>query len=153
MYPPFDVDGMHVTETKHITLDAGQNLDHFVSTYAGIDSGKDELCGAGLRKMQGDKKEFNSDHGYLVKEEPMEKNGGTQGIALIADPSQIDKQTEDAKNDLVLLKIPQDSHAVSFWAGYYWDKSGQFKDYDAWKEYVDHTAQGITSPIEISVEK
>jgi hypothetical protein len=144
---------MHVTETKHITLDAGQNLNHFNSTFSGINSDMAELCGAGLRKMPGDTKDFNPDRGYLVKEEPMEKNGGTQGIALIADPSQIDKQAEDAKNDLVLLKIPQDTHAVSFWAGFYWDKSGQFKDYDAWKTYVDQTAQGIKAPIEIGVAK
>ena len=26
---PFDVNGISVTETKRITLDAGQNLDHF----------------------------------------------------------------------------------------------------------------------------
>jgi hypothetical protein len=82
----------------------------------------------------------------------MEKNGGMQGVALIVDPKQLDKQAEDEKNDLLLLKVsPQNT--ISYWTGFYWDKSGQFESYDAWKKYVDEASQRFASPIEVSVGK
>ena len=31
------------------------------------------------------------------------------------------------------------------------DKGGQFADFEAWKTYVDQFAQGLLSPIEVSV--
>jgi hypothetical protein len=42
-------------------------------------------------------------------------------------------------------------NSVSYWAGFFWDKSGQFPGYDAWKTYVDQFSQGLASPIEVSV--
>ena len=40
-------------------------------------------------------------------------------------------------------------NTVSYWAGFGWDKSGQFADGEAWKTYVDQFAQGLQSPIEV----
>ena len=61
-----------------------------------------------------------------------------------------EKQTEDQYNLLMLARVP-DNNTASYWAGFYWDKSGQFADYEAWKEYIDQFAQGLLSPIEVSV--
>ena len=46
--------------------------------------------------------------------------------------------------------MPGDS-TVSYWAGCCWNKGGQFADYASWKAYVDRFAQGLRSPIEVSV--
>ena len=35
--------------------------------------------------------------------------------------------------------------------GFAWDKAGQFTDEAAWKKYVNEFAQGLQSPIEVSV--
>ena len=80
----------------------------------------------------------------------MEKNQGMQGVALIVDPKMFEKETENQQNNLLLVKAETDN-AVSYWAGFFWDKSGQFADYDAWKRYLDQFAQELRSPIEVNV--
>lgn len=150
-YEPFEVNGVSVAETKRISLDAGQNLDHFQSTYKVYSLKKQALVtGIGLKKVSGEQMEAHSDRGWFVKWEKMEKNAGNQGLAIVIDPKLFEKQTEDKLNQLVLVKVPE-SGVVSYWAGFFWDKAGQFSDFSGWKQYVDEFAQSVASPIEVSV--
>ena len=80
--------------------------------------------GIGLKKVSGERKDFNAERGWLVKWERMEKNAGNQGLAVIVDPKLFVKQTEDQRNLLMLARVPQDNTA-SYWAGFCWDKAGQ----------------------------
>ncbi len=149
VYEPFDVNGVKVSEVKRISLDAGQQLDRFQSTYK-PDKPTALVTGIGLKKAGGEKKEFNAERGWLAKWERMDKNAGNQGLAVVVDPKLIVKQTEDQRNQLVLVKVPQDN-VVSYWAGFCWDKAGPCPDEQAWKTYVDQFAQGVQSPIEVTV--
>lgn len=149
-YEPFDVNGTKVAEVKRISLDAGQNLDHFRSFYKPQGHNGALITAIGLKKVAGERKEINAEHGWLVKWEKMEKNMGNQGLAIIVDPKTFDKETEDRLNLLVLSKVGANNIA-SHWAGFFWDRAGQFADFDAWKAYVDQFAQGLLSPIEVSV--
>ena len=79
----------------------------------------------------------------------MEKNQGHQGVAIIVDPKLFIKQADDKRDTLILARVPQDNIA-SYWAGFGWDKSGQFSDEQSWKTYVDQFAQSLLSPIEVS---
>jgi hypothetical protein len=147
-YEPFDVNGIMVAEVKRISLDAGRNLDHYQSSYK-IQSGNAALiAAAGLKKVAGEEKTFNAEHGWLAKWEKMEKNAGNQGLAIVADPKSVLMETEDSLNRLILLKTNKEGIA-SYWAGFVWDKNGS--DYNAWKAYVDQFAQGLLSPIQISI--
>jgi hypothetical protein len=151
IYEPFDVNGVSVAETKRISLDAGQNLDHFQSTYKVYSLRKQPLTsGIGLKKVAGEQKEANPEHGWLVKWEKMEKNAGNQGLAIVIDPKLFEKQAEDKLNQLVLAKVP-DNGTINYWAGFCWDKAAQFTSLDAWKKYVNEFAQGAQSPIEVTV--
>jgi hypothetical protein len=151
-YDVFEFNGKAAMETRIISLDAGSNLDRITVRYTPFGVKGALTAAVGLRKMPDDTKDFNAEHGWLSKNERMEKNGGMQGVALIVDPKQLDKQAEDEKNDLLLLKVsPQNT--ISYWTGFYWDKSGQFESYDAWKKYVDEASQRFASPIEVSVGK
>jgi hypothetical protein len=80
----------------------------------------------------------------------MEKNAGNQGLAVIVDPRTFEKEAEDRLNLLVLSKAGTDNIA-SYWAGFCWDKGGQFANFEVWKDYVDRFAQGLLAPIEVSV--
>jgi len=150
VYDAFDVNGIKVSEVKRITLDAGQNLDHFQSFYTPQKGGGPLISAIGLKKVSGEQKELNAGRGWLAKWEQMEKNGGEQGLAVIVDPKLFEKQTEDQKNLLVLTKAPADD-AVSYWAGFCWNRAGQFANSDAWKTYIDRFAQGLRSPIEVGI--
>jgi hypothetical protein len=148
-YEPFEVNGIMVSEVKRISLDAGHNLTHFQSTYK-TEGSFDMICGAGLKKVEGEHVDVNEEYGWLAKWEPMEMNAGEQGMALITDPGLLEKHAEDELNQLMLMRVPS-SNIVSHWAGFCWDRSGQFKDYEDWKNYVDQFAKGLLEPIEISV--
>ena len=148
-YEPFDVNGVMVSEVKRIALDAGQNLDHFRSVYK-PDKPGELVTGIGLKKVSGERQELNAERGWLVSWEKMEKNQGRQGVAVIVDPKLFIKQADDKRDTLLLARVPQDNIA-SYWAGFCWDKAAQFSDEQAWKTYVDQFAQGLLSPIEVSV--
>ena len=104
----------------------------------------------GLKKVKGERKDFNAARGWLSVWEPMEKNLGMQGVAAIVNPKELDRQAEDAQNDLVVLKAGAQQPA-SYWAGFAWDRAGEITTAEAWKKYVDEFAQGLLSPIEVSV--
>ncbi len=148
-YEPFEVKGSKVSEVKRITLDAGQNLDHFQSFYKS-QNGETLISAIGLKKNASDQKEFNAEHGWLAQWQKGEKNMGNQGLAIIIDPKIFVRETEDRLDRLVLTKTDVKG-AVSYWAGFVWDKTGV--DYNSWKTYVDHFAQGLLSPIEITVSE
>lgn len=154
-YEPFDVAGISVAEVKRITLDAGQHLNRFQSFYKPYTRPGQSVtltCGVGLKKVSGEQVEPSAARGWLAKWEKMEKNAGNQGLAVVFEPGQFIKQTEDARNVLVLLKVPPDN-VVTYWAGFCWDKSGHYTNFDAWKKYVDEFGQGLRSPIELVPEQ
>ena len=142
VYDAFDVNGSPISEVKRITLDAGSQLDHFQSSYKPATP----VTGIGLKKVKGEEVTFNKEAGWLAKWEPVEKSAGQQGLALLVNPKQLEKQTEDQRNLLLLVKTPAD-----YWAGFCWDKAGAITTFDAWKKYVDDFAAGLRSPIEVSV--
>jgi hypothetical protein len=148
VYDAFDVNGAPVSEVKRISLDAGSQFDHFQSSYQPR-TPMPLTSAVGLKKVAGEVIEFNAAHGWLAKWEPMEKNAGQQGLAIIAAPAQIERQAEDQRNRLLLVKAP--NNTVSYWAGFAWDKAGRFTSFDAWKTHVDEFARRSQSPLEISV--
>ena len=149
-YDPFDVNGRQVAETMRISLDAGSQMDHYQVTFKPVSAGETLTAAVGLKKVRGDQADFNAARGALAIWEPMEKNQGMQGIAAIVDPKSFVKQAEDKSNNLLLLNAGP-NNSVNYWAGFAWDKAGKITTADDWKKYVDEFAQGVQSPIEVSV--
>ncbi|MGC3959215.1 MAG: DUF4861 family protein [Verrucomicrobiota bacterium] len=152
-YAPFEVNGISVSEVKRISLDAGSQLDRFQSSYKQFTrpgQAQKLTAGIGLKKTAGEQVEANAERGWLLKWEKVEKNAGNQGLALIVDPKALDKQAEDKLNQLLLVKVSEHD-VVAYWAGFAWDKAGPITTAEMWKKYVDEFAQGLASPIEVSV--
>jgi len=155
-YDAFDVAGAKIAETKRITLDAGSNLDRLQSKYTVV-SGTPAMpltVAIGLKKVAGEQKDLNKEHGYLVKWEAVEKRAGMQGLAAIVDPKSLIEQTETTGRNanLILLAKADANNTITYHAGFCWDKAGQNLDsFDAWKKYVDEYAQGLESPIDVTV--
>ena len=152
-YAPFDVNGTSVSETKRISLDAGQQFDRFESHYrfAGDQTKSMSLTTAiGLKKAAGEKVESDPAQGWLAKWEKMEKGAGNQGLAVICRPANFVKTTEDTLNQLLLEKVGAENVAI-WWAGFCWDKAGSLTDSETWKKHVAEFARGLASPIEVKV--
>jgi len=153
VYEPFEVNGISVCEVKRVTLDAGHQLDHFESHYKPyVGPGKQVtlVSGAGLKKVKGEEVTLNAEHGWLAKWEPVAKNAGMQGLAILVDPQSFVNKTEDALNHLVLMNV-SDENVASYWAGFCWDQAGQITNFEDWKRYVADYAAGLAAPIEVSV--
>ena len=148
-YDAFDVAGKKVSEVLRVSLDAGSQLDHYEVFYQ-PENGAELTPAVGLKKVKGEQKEFDPADASLAIWEPMEKRLGMQGIAVIVDPKMFLRQAEDKSNHLLLLKNPPDN-SISYWAGFAWDRAGRIATADAWKKYVAEFAQGIRSPIAVSI--
>ena len=96
-------------------------------------------------------KEFNQGRGWLTIWEPVDKNLGMQGLAVVVDPSAVDKVAEDKLNHLVILK-PGIGEPITYWAGFAWDRAGQITSSESWKAYVDQFAERLRSPIAVTVK-
>ena len=153
-YAPFEVNGISVSEVKRVSLDAGQQLDHYQSIYKAFSRPDRPLvtltAAIGLKKVNGEQKELNAAHGWFLKWEDMEEKAGRQGLAILFDPAIFVNQTEDKLNQVVITRV-SDGNTSSYWAGFCWDKAGQFADSAAWKKYVDEFAVGLASPIEVKI--
>jgi hypothetical protein len=162
-YPPIDVNGVGVSETKRVTLDAGQNLNHYQSTFA-ADKPLDNLLvmsGIGEHKDRPFEKDFHKETGWMscwdAGDAPGEKRPppgtaptGYVGTAVVMLPAQVEDALElDAQMELVTKATP--GVPVDFWAGAGWDQSGDFKDYNAWKAYVADFEKRVTSPLSITI--
>ena len=148
VYEAFDVSGTKVSEVLRISLDAGSQLDHFQSSYKLQNGGEPLAVAVGLKRVKDEQKEVNAGHGWMAIWEPMEKNLGMQGVAAIVNPRWFGKQAEDKQNNLIVLKP---ATSVSYWAGFAWDRAGKITSAEAWKKYVDEFAEGLDSPIVVSV--
>jgi len=147
VYEPFDVNGTQVSQVLRISLDAGSQLNHFQATYQGAES---LAVAVGLKKVKEEQQQFNAARGWLTIWEPVEKNLGMQGLAVVVNANQVDKLVEDKLNHLVLLK-PRTTFPISYWAGFVWDRAGRITSAKSWDDYVDQFAERLRSPIEISV--
>ena len=148
VYDEFDVNGTKVSEVKRIALDAGSHFNHFRSVYTTA-SDAPLITGIGLKKVQREVTDFNAAQGWFAKWEPVEKNAGQQGLAIIVSPELQPKIAADERN--LLLLAPAPGNVADYWAGFGWDRAGQFTNFAAWKAHVDEFARRLRSPIEIVI--
>jgi hypothetical protein len=154
-YAPYEVNGVAVAETKRVTLDAGHQFNRFDVRYKPYTRPGQPVvlsAAAGLKKVPGEVVEVSSEKGWLAKWEPMEKKAGQQGLALVASPEALEKQTEDSLNHLMILKTKSGastSPVATWWAGFCWDKAGHFTSAAAWNAHVAEVAQGLAAPVQV----
>jgi len=164
-YDPIEVNGVGVRETKRVTLDAGQNLNHYQSTFT-ADKPLDNLLvmsGIGEHKDRSYEKEFHKEAGWMSYWDPGDGPGekrpapntaptGYVGTAVVMVPSQVQDAME-MDGHLEMVTQATLGQPVNFWAGAGWDRSGDFKDYDAWKQYVANYAKSVVSPLTVSISR
>ncbi|HEV2837286.1 MAG TPA: DUF4861 family protein, partial [Pyrinomonadaceae bacterium] len=151
VYEPFEVNGVQVSKVLRVSLDGGSQLNHFEAFYRRASGNEPLAVAIGLKKVKDEQKEFRAERGRLTIWEPMEKNLGMQGLAVVARRADIDKVAEDKLNHLLVLK-PSSTVPVSYWAGFAWDRAGKITSATDWNRYVDNFAEARRSPIEVLVK-
>jgi len=164
-YAPIDVNGVGVRETKRVILDAGQNLNHYQSTFT-ADKPIDNLqimSGIGEHHDRTFVNEFHKDQGLMTYWDPGDAPGertpppntaptGYVGTAVVMLPSQV-VDTLELDGNMELVTKATSGEPVNFWAGAGWDRSGDFKNYDDWKAYIANYAKSVASPLTVSTSK
>lgn len=151
MYEVWDAHGTHVSEVKRITLDAGQNLNHFESAYKVEGGAKDLKVAIGIKKSPDSSKTFDSQQGSLRTWESL-KDGGQLGCAVIVDTDGKATEAEDSRNFLVVRDLAGNMIA-SYHAGFGWTKSGDFPSVQSWDNYLAESAARLRTPINVVIEK
>ena len=126
-YKPWDVNGMHVSEEKLISLDLGSNLCHFQSTFKSEAQLPTVAIGISLHDKSGKTYLSNKDGVYSYWEE-IDKDMLGLGIVLpkeqLKDAFERKVDHKDASHLLVLAN-PKEAK-VNYYAGYGWERSKQF---------------------------
>jgi pectinesterase len=150
VYAPWDVNGVRVAETKRICLDAGQNLDRFESLYL-LGRSEGLTHAAGIKKAREALVRLDQTQGSLRTWERLPGAGGNIGCALVLPPGAAPEMVE-ADGNLLLLVKAQRGQPVIYYAGFGWDKSGDFTDMAAWDKYIAEFAERLKSPVQISMK-
>ena len=152
-YLPWEVGSVRVSEKKRVTLDAGSNFDRFESRYTveGESAGDGEIVwAAGIRKVPGAAVRIGRNQGILRTWEAFKGDDGHVGCAVVVDPASLVDVADADGNVLVVARTRAGSPAVHY-AGFGWDKSGDFPDVGAWDRAVDALARRLRFPLKINV--
>jgi hypothetical protein len=132
-------------------LDAGQNLGRFESHYTiEGDKGKDISHAVGIKQNTGFVQETKADAGTIRTWEPVKADGSQLGCAVIVPQDQLIKFAEDSGNVLAITKLPANG-IVSYYAGFGWNKSGQFAGTPEWDRYVAEWSRKVKSPVQVTI--
>jgi len=141
-YPVWEGSGIR-SETKRITLDAGQNFNRFESRY---DADGELQYAAGIKKFAATDVRIERAAGWIRAWGPVIGGTGKFGCAIVLDPAAIVDVTEADGNQLIVARTP-----AVYYAGTGWDKSGDFADVGDWDLYVEQWARRVKSPLRIEV--
>ena len=147
-YEAWDVNGTPVSEMKRITLDAGSNLSRFESHYQTTLAGERQQA-VGIKKNPGSVVATSKNLGLLSTWEPIKADGSSFGCGVVMDPALVVDFPQDDLNYLVAAKVPPGSPAV-YYAGFGWNRSGDFAGEGDWARYLQQFAQRLRAPLQIS---
>lgn len=152
-YDTWDGGGVAVSETKRISLDAGQQFDRVSSTFA---FGRPELTVAvGINKTPADKHQeakvdaVNDAASSAVLQWVHQKSNGDFGT-VIAIPSGA-TFAEDEKNKLLLAKV-KPGQPLQYLMGAAWDRASEYRSMAQWRAAVADVVARERSPLKVAVD-
>ncbi len=147
-YGAWMVNGRRIAETKRISLDAGSNLSRFESHYLKAEPGE-VVAAAGIKKNPGSTVQVQKAEGWLRTWEPIKDNGNV-GCGIVADPASVVESTQDDLNYLLVMRA-SGARPLAYYAGFGWDKSGDFSGVEAWEAYLKDFAARLKSPLKVVI--
>ncbi|HEU0300625.1 MAG TPA: DUF4861 domain-containing protein [Longimicrobium sp.] len=153
-YDPWDAFGVEVTETRRITIDAGQNLYRQETTIQAADRRALEIV-IGTVKREGLVGSTRRDArmGWMATWGPVErKNGGhgQLGTAVLV-PSGRFMGTAETGNHFLAVTDARPGEPVVHYAGAGWTAGGDFRSVEDWWRYLDAFAERLANPIRVTI--
>ncbi|MBF9254092.1 DUF4861 domain-containing protein [Pontibacter sp. 172403-2] len=149
-YAPWQANGRTITEKKRISLDLGSNLTRFEEHLETNQPLPNVTIGITLHDKKGEVK-AKPEQGWFRYWEPMDDSSLGTGIVLapgvVEDYKDYRVDTED-QSHLYVITNP-DNNTLTYYAGFGWEKSGQFKSKEAWDLYLADFAKRIATPLEV----
>lgn len=150
-YGTWEADGTLIKESKIISLDYGNNLSKFEITIDGVDT-----ISAGLTLHENDGVVTSKENEtWLNYWQP--HDGSELGTAIVASKTYYtgsetyETEAKDLSNAFAHLKVV-DGKSI-YYAGFTWKKSDQFKNQDAWEQYLSAFATKLDNPLNIKIIK
>ncbi|HET8655402.1 MAG TPA: DUF4861 family protein [Longimicrobiaceae bacterium] len=156
-YDPWNAGGVQVSETKRVTMDAGQNLFRQENTYRF--SGAPQvtyaigtvhrpgLVGGTSRTVDG--RTWVSTWGPI--DTTYSGGHGDLGTGVVIDSAAV-MATKDAAGHYLVLSTARSGQPVVFYTGAGWDDSGDFSGPEDWWAYLSDFSRRLSAPIRVSVE-
>ena len=141
-YPVWDATGVR-SETKRITLDAGQHFNRFESRY---DADGALVYAAGVKKEPAANIRAERTAGWLRTWGPVAKEKSEFGCAVVFDPANVTDVVEADNNALVVAKGP-----ARYWVGSGWTGGG-FANAAAFDAAIEQWVQRVRSPLRVEVK-
>lgn len=152
-YDPWDAGAAKVSEVKRITIDAGQNLCRFESTFATEPSEYKLDCAIGLVKRAGVTPESDTHAGWISLWGPTDTNDanlGYLGLGIVFDRHNLER-IYDADDHLYTVEKAAVGKPMTYYAGFGWTKSGDFQSKKDWNNYLARFARCVNAPIKIVI--
>lgn len=146
-YADWDANGETISETKHISLDYGNNLSKFEIEVSGAST---IHVGLTLHEKDGENSE-NLEAGWISYWEPLEDS--ELGTAIVVPNKNMvsaelyDTKLKDQSNFYTEIQV--NNQKAIYYAGFGWKKSGQFESKAAWESYLNDFALKINNPLTI----
>jgi len=147
-YKPFMADGKMVKETKKLSLDAGSQMNKVINHY----NHNDLTIAAGVTKHKGDgKTKLDLENNYVAYWDLADANvNGYIGVGVIVPSKSIENIKTTDQHLLIISKLDKNNN-LEYYQGGGWSKSGNFKDENAWFNYVKNFSQSLKQPLKVSV--
>jgi hypothetical protein len=146
-YAPWNANGVTVTETKRITLDAGTHMNRIESTYT-FDGASTLDLAAAIAVHEGASAEFPVDGSIAsVWDTPQTPSAGRIATGLVADPRQHAK-TMDAAGHALLVFTRHSGEPFTYLAGSGWSKADMHTAAD-WDHYLRLQMEMLENPVEM----
>ncbi|MCC9167688.1 DUF4861 domain-containing protein [Pontibacter harenae] len=150
-YAPWSAKGTTVKETKRISLDLGSNLTRYEVELQSDKPLPNITTGITLHDKKGEVN-VNEDEGWFRYWEPMDDSSLGTGIVIAPASVQDSKvhkvQASDQSHLFVIGKA--ENNTLTYYAGFGWEKSGQFKSKQEWDNYLADFAKRIAFPLEVA---
>ena len=144
-YATWDANGKQIDETKHISLDYGQNLSRFEIDVKGTET---ISTGLTLHKKKGVTNQNDSNYWISHWETLDDSEIGTGIITTKTYFSGSEKYVttkKDESNHFLHLNVVDNK--VVFYSGFGWVKSKQFNNQQDWENYLTDFSKKINSPL------